>query len=470
MIKKSYRERELEILRQAVDKVTEKTGRRVVKSPEIQNIIKILEDFLKQTHCICYGGTAINNILPQQDQFYNKDIEIPDYDFFSPKALVHAKQLADIYYKNGYEEVEAKAGVHYGTFKVFVNYIPIADITQIDARIFGAIKRESILVNGIRYCPPDYLRMGMYLELSRPDGDVSRWEKVLKRLILLNKNYPLKGINCNTEAFMREFEGDSDAQNNIYNIVKTSFIDQGLVFFGGYASSLYGKYMPIRERKHLQAIPDFDILSEDPVKSCTIVKEHLERSGINKVKIIQHNAIGEIIPEHYELRVDADTIAFIYRPEACHSYNTIDLDNKTVRVATIDTMLSFYLAFIYADKPYFNKNRLLCMSEYLFKVQARNRLQQKGLLKRFSITCYGEQKTLEVMRAEKSEMHKQLSNDKNSQEYQKYFLRYIPSSVPKKPSQKDTSRKSNKRSNTRKTSNRKKSKTRRKSRKNAIKF
>jgi hypothetical protein len=29
--------------------------------------------------------------------------------------------------------------------------------------------------------------MGMYLELSRPAGDVSRWEKVLNRLIVLYK-------------------------------------------------------------------------------------------------------------------------------------------------------------------------------------------------------------------------------------------------------------------------------------------
>ena len=125
-------------------------------------------------------------------------------------------------------------------------------------------------------------------------------------------------------------------------------------------------------------------------------------------------------------------------------------------------MLSFYLAFIYADKPYFSKNRLLCMSEYLFKVQARNRLQQKGLLKRFSITCYGEQKTLETMRAEKSEIYKRVGNDKNSQEYQNYFLRYIPSSIREKPSKKNTSRKSNTR---RKSTTIKKSKTRRKSRK-----
>ena len=42
------------------------------------------------------------------------------------------------------------------------------------------------------YCPPDYLRMLMFLELSDPKGNTERWEKVLKRLTILNRNYPLK--------------------------------------------------------------------------------------------------------------------------------------------------------------------------------------------------------------------------------------------------------------------------------------
>ena len=40
-------------------------------------------------------------------------------------------------------------------------------------------------INGIQYAPPNFLRMNMFIELSRPAGDVSRWEKVLKRMILL---------------------------------------------------------------------------------------------------------------------------------------------------------------------------------------------------------------------------------------------------------------------------------------------
>ena len=132
---------ELAILRMAVDKAEEKIGRRVVNSEDIKNIIRIVEDFIKKKNLICYGGTAINNILPAEDQFYNKEVEIPDYDFFTTNALSDAKELADIYYKKGFEDVEAKSGQHFGTYKVFVNYIPVADITDIPKGIFNSLKK-----------------------------------------------------------------------------------------------------------------------------------------------------------------------------------------------------------------------------------------------------------------------------------------------------------------------------------------
>jgi hypothetical protein len=126
----SFQDKELKILRDAVDRVEKQQQKKIVNSPEVKKIITIVERFLQRKKLICYGGTAINNILPVQDQFYDKTVEIPDYDFFSPNALDDAKELADIYAKEGYEDVEAKAGVHHGTFKVFINFIPVADITS----------------------------------------------------------------------------------------------------------------------------------------------------------------------------------------------------------------------------------------------------------------------------------------------------------------------------------------------------
>ena len=434
MDKTSFEEKELEILRTSIDNASALSGRKIAQSDDIRKLISILEHFLRTHKAFCYGGTAINNILPEQFRFYNRDIEVPDYDFYSPYAIEFVKKLADIYYNAGYKEVEAKTGVHKGTYKVFVNFIPIADITYMEKSLFNNIYKECIKVNGISYAPPNLLRMGAYQELSRPMGDVSRWEKVLKRLILLNKNYPLKGTMCSKQDFQRFYEGPLDERNKIYDITRDSFINQGLIFFGGYASSLYGRYMPKKEKRLIDSIPDFDVLSEEPLESATILKEQFDYEGFKDVKINKKGAIGGYVDEHYEIVVNKDTIALIYKANSCHSYNNIYINNQKIKVATIDTILSFYLVFIYAGRPHFDVNRLLCMSEYLFRVQLKNRLQQKGLLRRFTISCYGKQETLEDIRANKAKKYKELFDrgvKKGSIEYQENFLRYIPADIEK---------------------------------------
>jgi hypothetical protein len=437
----TFEEKELELLRKSVDIAETKLGKKIKQNNDVDSLIKIVEDFMRRKKVVCYGGTAINNILPENDQFYNNDVEIPDYDFFSPRAIDHAKELADIYASKGYEEVEVRSGVHKETYKLFVNFIPIADITQLEPKIFKVLYKNTIRKNGISYAPPDYLRMLTYNELSRPDGDVSRWEKVYKRLILLNKHYPLKtNPKCSQVNFMRDFTGNPELKETLYNVVKEAMIDEGVVFIGGYASSLYGRHMPVEQKKQLQHVPDFDVLATDPKAVAYIIKERLEDAEFKNVKINKKQATGDdAIMTHYEIVVDDDTLCFIYEPRGCYSYNTIKVNNKTVKVATIETMLLFLLAFMYADRPYYDHERIICMAEYLINVQAKNRLEQKGLLKRFNVNCYGKEKTLVEVRGEKAEKYKELKNAQDSKEYNKYFFKYIPNKANKGKMEKNDS-------------------------------
>jgi hypothetical protein len=423
----TFQDCELAILRQAVDENDNQTKKRNANSQEVKEMISMVEDFLRKTQCICYGGTAINNILPEEAQFYNRDMEIPDYDFFSETPLAHAKELADRFHAKGYSDVEAKAGVHNGTYKVFVNFIPMADITALHKDLYKSIKKDAIVIDGILYTPPNYLRMSMFLELSRPNGDVSRWEKILKRLTLLNKYYPLKAHECHKVDFQRKLDSENDSEN-LHVIIRDCFIKQGVVFFGGYATSLYSRYMSKDQRHAVSSIPDFDVLHEDPEKCANLVIRQLNENGFTKTKLVTYDAIGEVVPIHYEIRVGNDTVAFVYKPIACHNYNEIRIEGKKIRVATIDTMLSFYLAFLYTDHDYFSqyKERLLCMAQFLFDVEQKNRLSQKGLLKRFSLSCYGTQPTLESIRAEKAEMFEKLKDKRSDPEYESWFLKYNP--------------------------------------------
>lgn len=418
---------ELAILRMAVDRAEEKMGKRAVNSEDVQKIIDIVEDFIKRKKLICYGGTAINNILPEEDRFYNNDVELPDYDFFSQNALEDAKELADIYYSKGFVDVEAKSGQHHGTYKVFVNYIAVADITHAQKDIFQALHKDAIRVAGILYAPPNFLRMSMYLELSRPAGDVSRWEKVLKRLTLLNKHYSITDVDCNHVDFQRTMH-DTENQDTIFETLKNTLIHQGVVFFGGFANTLYSHYMPRKLRKKMARIADFDVLSNNPEATANTVKDRLGDDGITHVKVVEREAVGEIVPKHYEVKVGKDTVLFVYQPIGCHSYNVLKIKGQKVKVATIDTMLSFYLAFLYANKPYYNEfiDRILCMSKFLFDVQQKNRLAQKGLLRRFSVTCYGHQESVEEMKAAKSAKYKELKQKKDKKAFEEWFLNYKP--------------------------------------------
>ena len=427
----SFEECELVILRQAVDNIEKKTGRKMIDNPVVKEIISIVEKFLVKTQRVCYGGTAINNILPEENQFYDKSVELPDYDFFSPEPLQDSKDLADTFYNLGFKEVEAKAGMHAGTFKVFVNFIPVADISYVPKDLYKKIHKKSIIKAGIHYSPPNYLRMLMYLELSRPQGDASRWEKVLKRLTLLNKTYPLRGKDCNFMEIQRMFDSEKKMSEDIglkvFYIVRDSLINQKVVFFGAMANQMYLKDIKKFRKKKLDRVPDFDALALNPETTVTIVKRQLKNAGIKNVTVKKHKGVGEIIASHYDIRVNGESVAFIYEPLACHSFNVVSKGGHKIRVATLDTMLSFYLAFLYVNRPYYDPQRILCMSHYLFEIQQRHRLEQKGILKRFSINCYGDEKhTKEKVRAGKTKKYKELSKKRGTKEWDEYFLNYKP--------------------------------------------
>lgn len=424
-------EKELNILRNSVLLGEKIKNKNLIKSPQLIKTIKILVDFLKKKELLCYGGTAINNILPKEDQFYDFDVEIPDFDFYSPRALEDAVELSKIYYSNGLEEVEAKSGIHKGTYKVFVNFIPIADITYIPENIYSSLKKDAKVKKGIYYTPVEYLRMSMYLELSRPQGDISRWEKVLKRLFLLNKNFPLKYKIC-SNVFTFDKILEEKKNKKIMNILKDALIEDKVVFFGGFSLNLLSKYATKKQKINIEHLHTFDVLSVTPFSTLQFIVNIFRELGYDNVKYIKYENIEDLIGEHYQLIINDIHYLTIYKPLACHSYNEIIYKSKKIRVATTETMLSLYLLFMYIDHPYFNKDKLLCFAEYIFRIQQKHRLTKKGILKRYNVNCYGRQITFEKIREIKSNKYKTLKHNKKSREFREWFLRYIPSNIKNK--------------------------------------
>jgi hypothetical protein len=422
--KLTFKECELAILRMQVKSAQNKIAKRELSSEQFQKIIKITEDFIKNNDVICYGGTAINNILPKNAQFYDRTTDMADYDFFTTDGLKHATELANIFLKNGYMDIEAKSAQHKETYKVFVNFISVADISTIPKSIYDSLKKNAIVIDNVYYVPPNFLRMSIYVELSRPAGDTDRWEKLTNRLELLNKHFPIEAFNCKNNNSNSLGLNKIEKNDDITDIIRNTLIDQNVVFFGGFAISQYSKFMT-KSQISENNINDFYVIARNPSSTANSILYSLKKHNITGEKIFQ-NAIGDIIPDHYIIKVKKKIFATIYKPIACHSYNSINIDGKKVFIATIETILSFYLAFLYINNPYEVSEKMLCMSKILLDLQDKHKLDQKGIFKRYTITCYGHQQSQREMREEKAKMYEMLKNKIGTLEYNKWFYNYKP--------------------------------------------
>jgi hypothetical protein len=250
-----------------------------------------------------------------------------------------------------------------------------------------------------------------------------------------NKNYPLKGENCLKNAKDHSLSPNKK-EIEIFNLIRDEAISEKLVFFGGYACSLFSEHLKKADRPILySSMPSFDLLSEHAEKSASKIKKVLDKTGDFKSVIIEkREEFGEHVSSHYEIIVDGRTVAFVYEPSpgACHNYNIVKINGKDVHIATTDTILSFYLLFLYVNRPYYDRDRLLCMSQYIYDLQNDKLTKNEGIFKRFSNPCIGKQVTLKDIKDVKSHMFEKLKNKKGTREYDEWFLNYNPIEKHKK--------------------------------------
>jgi hypothetical protein len=425
---KSYEECELISAENTAKLALEIKGKSETSSDLFRQLKRICIEFISKTKTVVYGGTAINELLPKEDQFYNPEVDIPDYDIYSPTPITHAKQIVDIFIREGFEHVEAKSALHFGTYKVFVNFVGALDITFMPKKLFQVVQQKSLTRRGILYANPDLLRQAMYVELSNPIGDVERWKKVLPRLHKLNKVFPIKAATrCNLNTPKK---GKKSGMNeNVKRLLEETMISEGVVFLGGFANSYYlPELSPSLKTEHSGY---YDIIVENPLPFMNKLTTILNKEGVLNITKKKHAAVGELVGPYYELEVDNSTVLNIFEPTRCYAYNEVDSKEKKVRIASFDTLLSFYFAFLYADLPHFNKKRIMCMANVLFDVMHNNIHKKKGVLERFPLSCYGKHESVRTMRSHKWKLRQRLK--KGTLAYNRWFFKYspfIPSASP----------------------------------------
>jgi len=373
-----------ERLGQVVDEAQTRLDIETAQNPELRRAIHIVESFLQKTGRVCYGGQAINAQLPHKDQFYNPETSLPDYDFFSPEANKDVDELIEDFKIAGYKEISKRIGMHDGTVKIYVNFTAIADISQLIPDFYDAIYEKSKVVGGIHYADPIFLRMMMYLELSRPRGEVARWEKVYERLKLLDLAHPL--VKCKRGRIT-----ESTAAEKARPTIVRYMIQHKRVFMGADIYMAYKSSASAKSRTHFLLhgstpivffSPNAD-LDADVLKASTLAR---------KVQITGYQGI---LPAMVALYHEDSLICLLVQEEACHSIVTLPLTkHRYLRIASPDTLLTFLIGLYYRpDILLMTQEALLCWLKHYIDISDRYKLKPTKLIPAFSIECSGYQTT-----------------------------------------------------------------------------
>jgi len=329
-------------LEKVIDKAEERNKYESAHDPDILGALGIVKQFLVKRQRVCYGGTAMNAILPPKKRFYNPEMDLPDYDFFTPDPKADIDELVNDLKKAGYKDVYHKVGVHEGTTKVLVNFVPIADITSISEDVYSVFLKRAFKKEKVHYTDPDILRMMMYLEMSRPRGDVARWSKVFERLQLINGVFPPTFKRGRVLGVTKKSK-NSKVPKEIWLSVYEYCITNQRIVFTGQLDSYY-------KRVIRNSTPKFNL--NDHSMPIGFISPNLKvdartlqtiLGGSEKCKLYIHSKRGEIVPEHIEVRYNGVAVAILLQETACHAYLNFPLsDGRSIAIASLDTLITVY--------------------------------------------------------------------------------------------------------------------------------
>lgn len=346
------------------------------KHGEMYDLVK---DAIRNKGLVLYGGYALNALMPKSHRIY-KDKTLPDLDAFSTSAKKDAIEIGLELKKAGYSYIEVKSGVHKGTYKVFAEFKPVADITQVSKALFSYLSSNSKEVSSMKVCPPEFLMWSLYKELCRPQGSGFRWEKIYARYLVFHRQFRFKekalSIKDTSPSTVPEVikKMSEVAKKKAYAVV------------GHFAVKLHtGKPCKI-----LKSMPDFEFIVENIDEAFQQIQADLGvELGFKKNPT---NSFYEVMSYSASITYNGMNLCRLYQTDSCYSYQ----QTNGYRVGTVDTVLHF-LYGTYMTSSHFNTSNGLLADASKRLIIALEEHAQKELSdpkQRLKVKCVGYEKTI----------------------------------------------------------------------------
>lgn len=389
----------LEELKEVVD--AEQTISGIDKLNKFQKLFGLMKTFLKKRKIILYGGTAMNLHLPDHSKIYT-DEDFPDFDCFSLNPKKDSEDLANIFSKNNYKYIEIKHAIHDGTYKLYVDFEPVLDMTKISKANHDVLLREACEIDGYYVTSIKHLKSALYLELAIPQGALFRWQKVVQRVKLMESEF--KNNKSSFSIKNIQFISFNKNINNTIALMRSYAIENGMVLAGNDAIEYHlGEDDKEHCRNGLYMLTTstglFQCLSTNMKPTVDYFKKIIEKAKFKNVVVKEekHDFITpytKIFVSYYDdtytfekFKLNICTVFAV--DEHCYSF----VKSNSVKYASI-----FYVLHILYYSLYKNKE------DDIDKVNIKNIIN--SLVKRININsfkteCYGSEKTMNEIRRQR---------------------------------------------------------------------
>jgi hypothetical protein len=327
-----YRDVDIQAITDKLDQIIDDsiTIKKKTLEPTIDECLQVKEvikDYIMKKKRIIYGGTAYNELIKQKnkkDAIY-KDMDCKDIEFYSPKPIDDAMELANLLHEKKYKFVQVRQAMHAETYTIFVNFEQYCDMSYMPSNIF--LNMPTILIDGLLYSDPMWILVDILRQYNDPITSYWRLkDKTFFRANVLLKNYPLNlKIQKEKDENKEELTKYDNIKLEIYKKIKSLHT---LIFLGSVAENYYLK------RSTKINTTNMEVISTNYINDIKIINNIIADILQSKYKNIQINSYKPFFQfrdEHIEFILDDIILLKVFGSNhKCIPFNILHLEHDNV--------------------------------------------------------------------------------------------------------------------------------------------
>jgi hypothetical protein len=382
---------------------------------EINEVYKIIIDFIKEKKRKIYGGYALNKLLTHKNAEYAlyDETDTPDIDFFSVDPIGDLVNLCDKLHEAGFKHVQGKEAMHKETYSIYVNFQLYCDISYMPSNIYNKVR--FLQIDGFNIVHPWFMMIDYFRMFTDPMISFWRLEKHFYRYMKLQKTYPLPQIKVPLEIIGYK-------ENKVSNLIKLFFSklaeSDTIIFVGFYVYNYYLNFSEYgKQNKNYKDvfIPYLEVYSTNYIEDGLAIIQYIKTLPTEIQSRITHSEkypffqfYGYNVVFYYNDGVNKIPILYMYsnnkkcipfKQISSETYNLSSNAKKMINIGSFDMNILHALIILvkiridndndWNDILYKYINGLVVFRNYYLKKHNKT-IYDDTIFEEFVVECVGE--------------------------------------------------------------------------------